>query len=136
MDDGDEVTLVVPARPEFLGLVRVTVAGLASRLGFTFDQIEDLRLAIDELCFGLTGTKGKDGTLEVRFVLDEEGLAVHGEGHFAAGGTSGLSELSQIILGALVDEHSLTAAAFGPRFSFVKKREGPTTRQNPPGEGQ
>ena len=122
MAEEDEVRLVVPAKPEFLGLVRVTVAGLASRLGFTFDQIEDLRLAIDEMCFGLTGTKGRDGTLGVRFVLSDEGLTVHGEGHFAVQGTPGLSELSEIILGALVDEHSMTNEAFGPGFSLVKKR--------------
>ncbi len=58
MGSEDEVRLAVPARPEFLGLVRVTAAGLASRLGFTFDQVEDLRLAIDEISFGMTGSKG------------------------------------------------------------------------------
>ena len=44
--------------PEFLRLARVTAAGLAGRLGFSFDEVEDLRLAIDELCFGLTGPIG------------------------------------------------------------------------------
>src|SRR2546425_981063 len=47
----DEVRLAVPATPEFVRLARVTAAGLASRLGFTFDDVDDLRLAIDELCF-------------------------------------------------------------------------------------
>ncbi len=51
MSSQDEVRLAVPARPEFLGLARVTAAGLAGRLGFTFDQVEDLRLAIDEILF-------------------------------------------------------------------------------------
>ena len=37
--------------PEYLRLVRLTAAGLASRLGFTFDEVEDLRIAVDELCF-------------------------------------------------------------------------------------
>ena len=35
--------------PEFLRLARVTATGLASRLRFTFDEVDDLRLAIDEL---------------------------------------------------------------------------------------
>ena len=52
--DGD-VRLVVPAAPEYLRLVRLTAAGLASRLGFTFDEVEDLRIAVDELCFHLLG---------------------------------------------------------------------------------
>ena len=86
MGSEDEVRLAVPARPEFVGLARVTAAGLASRLGFTFDQVEDLRLAIDEMCFGLTGSKGRDGILEVRFLLSPEGLTVNGEGHFSSPG--------------------------------------------------
>jgi hypothetical protein len=118
----DEVRLVVPAKPEFLGLARVTAAGLASRLGFTFDQVEDMRLAIDEMCFGLTGSQGRDGTLEVKFHLNPEGLAVEGRGHFASPGPVHLSELSEVILDALVDEHSMEDGAEGPHFSLLKKR--------------
>lgn len=116
-----EVRLAVPAKPEYIGLARVTAAGLASRLGFTYDQVEDLRLAIDEICFGLTGNLGREGTLEVRFLLAPEGLTVHGEGRFQVQGPVALSELSELILGALVDEHSLGDGAAGPHFVLVKK---------------
>jgi hypothetical protein len=119
----DEVRLAVPARPEFVGLARVTAAGLASRLGFTFDQVEDLRLAIDEMCFGLTGGKGKDGILELRFLLRPEGLTVQGKGSFSPPGPVHLSELSKVILDALVDEHSISDGADGPRFRLMKKRD-------------
>jgi hypothetical protein len=119
----DEVRLAVPARPEFVGLARVTAAGLASRLGFTFDQVEDLRLAIDEMCFGLTGSKGKDGILELRFLLSPEGLTVEGKGSFSPPGPVHLSELSKVILDALVDEHSISDGADGPRFRLMKKRD-------------
>ena len=124
MSDKDEVRLCVPARPEFLGLVRVTGAGLASRLGFTFDQVEDLRLALDEMCFGLTGTKGKDGTLELHFLLTEEGLTVQGEGHFTGPSPLRLSELSELILDALVDKHSLSDGAGGPSSTCQETSSG------------
>jgi hypothetical protein len=104
-------------------LARVTAAGLASRLGFTFDQVEDLRLAIDEMCFGLTGSKGKDGILELRFLLSPEGLTVEGKGSFSPPGPVHLSELSKVILDALVDEHSISDGADGPRFRLMKKRD-------------
>ena len=123
MGSDDEVRLAVPARPEFVGVARVTAAGLASRLGFTFDQVEDLRLAIDEMCFGLTGTKGKDGILELRFLLSPEGLTVQGKGSFSPPGPVHLSELSKVILDALVDEHSISDGADGPRFRLMKKRD-------------
>ena len=123
MSDADEVRLVVPARPEFLRLARVTAAGLAGRLGFSYDEIEDLRLAIDELCFGLTGPTGRNGTVELTYSIESSKLTVEGRGHFLEDVTPiGLTDLSRVILSALVDEHSLSAAAKGPTFRLVKRR--------------
>lgn len=132
----DEVRLAVPARPEFLGLARVTAAGLASRLGFTYDEVEDLRLAIDEICFGITGSKGMDGILELDFALGTDGLTVRGYGNFPAPGPVRLSELSEVILNALVDEHSVDDGADGPRFYLYKRRRAPEREENAaPGDG-
>ena len=118
----DEVRLAVPAMPEFLRLARVTAAGLASRLGFTFDQVEDLRLAIDELCFGLTGPEGRPGTVHLRFIIRDGGLEVEGEGHFEDDNRQPqLTELSTLILRALVDEHELFPGRPDPRFRLVKR---------------
>lgn len=138
MSIGGEVRLAIPAKPEFLGLARVTAGGLASRLGFTYDQVEDLRLAIDEMCFALTGTKGRDGTLELHFQLSEDAMSVVGVGHFTSPSSLQRSPLSEVILKALVDEHSATDGADGPRFSLVKYRPTypPGPGRQPPGEGQ
>jgi hypothetical protein len=59
----DELRLVVPATAEFFRLARVIAARLASKLGDTFDQVEDLQLAIDQLYSGLTGPYGRPGRL-------------------------------------------------------------------------
>jgi hypothetical protein len=121
----DEVRLVVPARPEFLRLARVTAAGLAGRLGFSYDEVEDLRLAIDELCFGLTGTTERRGMVELRYRFGKDGLVVEGQGHFDDQlPPAGLSELSSVILGALVDEHHLGSGPQGPEFRLVKRHLG------------
>lgn len=129
MRNVSEVRLAVPAKPEYIGLARVTAAGLASRLGFTYDQVEDLRLAIDEMCFGLTGPLGREGTVELRFSATPEGLTVRGEGHFPLTGPLKLSSVSELILDALVDEHRLEDGASGPHFLLVKRlrlaRAGP-----------
>ena len=119
----DEVQLVMPADPEFLRLARVTAMGLASRLSFTIDEIDDLRIAIDELVFGLIGTKGRDGSVRMTYRLDSAGLEVRGNGEFADNGSSpGLSELSELILDAVADEHELSLAEGVPRFRLLKRR--------------
>jgi hypothetical protein len=124
VSDVDEVRLVVPARPEFLRLARVTAAGLAGRLGFSYDEIEDLRLAIDELCFGLTGPTGRHGTVELVYTIGSDDLRVSGRGVFLEDiAPVGLTDLSELILGALVDEHELDSGADGPRFRLVKRRQ-------------
>lgn len=123
MSQPDEVRLLVPASPEFLRLARVTAAGLAGRLGFSYDEVEDLRLAIDELCFGLTGPTGRRGTVELRYLMLDDGLEVEGEGRFVDDITPvGLTDLSRVILGALVDEHELGPGPPAPHFRLVKRR--------------
>ncbi len=118
----DEVRLVMPADPEFLRLARVTAMGLASRLSFSFDEIEDLRIAIDELCFALMGTTGRPGTIELVYTIHGEGLAVEGVGAFGGGTSPGLSELSELILDAVTDSREVVINGDVPRFRMTKQR--------------
>ena len=122
----DEVQLVMPADPEFLRLARVTAMGLASRLQFTIDEIDDLRIAIDELVFGLIGTKGRPGTVTMRYALLDNGLEVRGTGSFEDGApTAGMTELSELILDAVTDEHEASTDSDGsPTFRLLKRRSG------------
>jgi serine/threonine-protein kinase RsbW len=48
--NADTVELRVPADPAYLAVIRTTTAGLAARLDLTLDEIEDLRIAVDEAC--------------------------------------------------------------------------------------
>ena len=102
-----EVHLALPATPEFVRLARVTATGLASRAGFSIDEVEDLRLAIDELCFTLIGTKGREGRLELRYRLDGTSLEVNGSLNGDQVDPPHLSDWSDQILDALVDEHEV-----------------------------
>jgi serine/threonine-protein kinase RsbW len=119
-----EVRLEVPAAPEFLRISRIMAAGVASRVGFTLDEVEDLRIAIDEVCFSLVGAKGRAGTITLRYLLDGDALAVEGTGHFTDGLANEpvVSALSQQILAAVVDEYHLSTGDDGPAFRLVKRR--------------
>ena len=121
-----EVRLAVPAQPGYLRMTRLLAAGVASRVGFTLDEVDDLRIAIDEVCFALVGPNGRDGTIRVRYEMIDDGLVVEGEGHFEDRGhdTPLLSPLSMQILRAVADECSLEAGVEGPTFRLVKRRKG------------
>ena len=44
----DYVEIRVPAKPQYVGVARLTISGLASRIGCTYDDIEDLKIASSE----------------------------------------------------------------------------------------
>lgn len=120
---GEEVTLTMPAIPQLLRVARLTAAGLAGRLGFNFDEIEDVKIAVDELCFALVGTKGRDGDLTITYRLLPDALEIEGAGAFGNGAPSPVpTELSAQILAAVVDEHELTREGDLLRFRLRKQR--------------
>jgi len=121
----DEVRLAVPATPEFLRLARITASGLASRMGFSYNEVEDLRLAIDELCFVLIGSRGRSGTVHIRYAVRAHVLEVVGVGHFDDDQTDPmLASFSRQILSALVDDYAVYRDEEGrAAFSLVKRRQ-------------
>ena len=69
--------LVVPAVPSSLRLARLTAASLAADLDWPLDDIEDLRIAVDELTAALiAGAPGE--TLELEFAQEGPALLVEG----------------------------------------------------------
>ncbi len=72
----DEIRLVIPAEAAYGRLARVTISGLALRLGFTFGAIEDLRLAVDETLILLLRPEGAPGQITLIFSVDRSGLGI------------------------------------------------------------
>jgi serine/threonine-protein kinase RsbW len=122
--DGDEVRLSLPASPHLLRVARLTAAGLAGRLGFSFDEIEDVKIAVDELCFAVVGSKGRPGTLTLRYQLHADSLVIEGTGPSDGDADAEQSEFSSQILNAVVDEHALSREGDELRFRLLKRRGG------------
>lgn len=73
----DTVVVTLPASSAYLSVLRTATAGLAARLHFTLDEIEDLRIAVDEACaMLLAGEELPDHDLTCRFELDLDEIAV------------------------------------------------------------
>ena len=73
----DTVELTVPADPAYLAVIRTATAGLAARLNLTLDEIEDLRIAVDEACAVLLDRRVHTGRrLRARFQIEPGVLEV------------------------------------------------------------
>jgi serine/threonine-protein kinase RsbW len=46
----DYIEMKIPAKPEYVGIIRLTLSGIASRMGYSYDIIEDLKIATSEAC--------------------------------------------------------------------------------------
>src|SRR4051794_13305423 len=123
----DQVRLLIPAEPGFLRLARLTAAAVASRMGFTFDEVEDLRIAVDELCYFLLGGRGPTGTITITCSISDSDLSVTGMGRWR-GTTVGppaaseLPELSRRILESVVDDYECDGTGDEPNFRLLKRR--------------
>ena len=68
----DEFTLSLPRERRFHGVAHLVLGGLAARLDLTFDVLDDLQLALDEL-LERRGRRTASSTIELR--VDERQLA-------------------------------------------------------------
>lgn len=72
----DMVTVRMPAEGAYLSVLRTATAGLAARLDFTLDEIEDLRIAVDEACAMLLPQALPGTTLDCEFELGDDAMLV------------------------------------------------------------
>ncbi len=121
---GEQVRLTMPATPQLLRVARLTAAGLASRLGFSFDQVEDLKIAVDELSTYLIGSHGRHSPLEVRFDVHADRIEISGRSGFSPEDRirTSLTELSRMILKTVVDTAALDHRDGVQTFELVKAK--------------
>ena len=72
----DHVKVCMPAEGAYLSVLRTATAGLAARLDFTLDEIEDLRIAVDEACAMLLAQAIPGSNLECGFDLGAEEMTI------------------------------------------------------------
>lgn len=133
-----EVTLTIPAAPEYVGTARLTILGVAGRMGFSYDQIEDIRLAVGEACTNAIErtirSHGGDAGLTIRCEVEASRLTVEVEDQarvaaetanteapaFDVGGMNN-QELGALLMEILVDEVTVESLpGGGTRVRLVK----------------
>lgn len=119
--DGDIVRVQIPADVAYVSTLRLTAAGLAARCELTIDDIEDLRLAVDEAC-ALLLPNASGATLDAYFELSYASLrvtvAVEGAGEIEIdrGG------FAWTVLGALATEVDVASSDGHMTIGFTKRR--------------
>ena len=105
----DALKLSFPARSGFLRICRITTTTYAADLGFDVDELDDLRLAVDEAVTWLLRDDEAGG--EVSLTLDVAGsqLAIRGERHSDEVPAREVDDLVHAILGATLDNYELTS---------------------------
>ncbi|RLL42146.1 anti-sigma B factor RsbW [Oceanobacillus piezotolerans] len=48
MGNFELIEMKVPAKAEYVGVVRLSLSGIANRMGFSYEDIEDLKIALSE----------------------------------------------------------------------------------------
>lgn len=57
----DFIEMKIPSKPEYIGVIRLTVSGIASRMGFSYEDIDDLKVALSEAITNAVNHAYKDG---------------------------------------------------------------------------
>jgi serine/threonine-protein kinase RsbW len=132
---GRTVRLTIPAKPEYITLSRLALAGLARVRPFGDETLADLKLAITEACSNSVrhAYAGGEGTVEIVYELDADTIAIEvadsGQGFEPADSNGARTEdelteggLGIAIIRSVADELEIGGRdGGGSRLRFVKR---------------
>jgi serine/threonine-protein kinase RsbW len=75
----DYLEMKIPAKPEYIGVIRLTLSGIASRMGYSYEDIEDLKVATSEACTNAVHhayDECVDGDITIGFSVYENRLEI------------------------------------------------------------
>ena len=117
----DEIRLVIPAEEDFRPIAHLVTGGLAMRLDVTYDDLEDIQVAVDA-ALGLRDDEG-----DVTVVFSAEPGVVRAEiGPFepealnAAGASDGGLDLRRV-LDTVCDTHEFASREDGAWIELTKR---------------
>ena len=68
----DRIRLILPTKPEYVSLARLTIASVANNMGFSIGDVEDLKVAVSEACTNaLNHSMNPDSTYDLIYIVEE-----------------------------------------------------------------
>lgn len=129
------VELKIPCRPEYVGVARLAILGVASRMKFSYDQVEDVRLAVGEACTTsvewAAKNKRENTDVIVRSSITDTKLTIDiidnaGQREESSGDQEkeiDSENLGALLITLLVDEVTVTPSGDGTHVKMVKCAE-------------
>src|SRR5699024_2801289 len=75
----DYVEMKVPAKAEYVGVIRLSISGIASRVGFSYEAIEDMKVAVSEAMTNVVShayENDEDGEITLGFGVSDDCLQI------------------------------------------------------------
>lgn len=72
------ISVTIPAKAEYVDIVRLTLYGVANKAGFSYEDIEDMKVAVTEACNNvvLHAYDNKSGMIEIVFEIHRDNLCI------------------------------------------------------------
>ncbi len=118
------VSLTIPADGAYLSILRTATAGVAARLDFTLDGIEDLRMAVDEACALLLPQSKADSNLYCQFEVSDHSLTIAVTAESASPEPPRRDGFAWTVLTALTTDVDATVDGDSVTLRLVREREG------------
>lgn len=112
----ETIKMEITANPDYVGIIRLTTSGIANKIGFSVDDIEDMKVAVSEACTNAI-KHSNDDKFSIVFNILQNGLNIeikdNGKGYNSNSiSTPNLDEpkehgLGLFIIQALMDDVSM-----------------------------
>lgn len=102
----DTVTLTIPSDTAYVAMARSVAASMSAQADLPIDQLEDVRLAVDEALSQVIADAPPDSAITCTYTVDGADLAIAVSGTSLSGAVPSTGTFSWIVLRALVDDVS------------------------------
>ncbi|MDQ2798204.1 MAG: ATP-binding protein [Armatimonadota bacterium] len=110
VSQAETVQLTIPCRAEYVGVARLAVLGIASRMPFSYDEVEDVRLAVGEACTHAVERAGPTAaTIHIVSTVSVQALTIEVTDDVAESEKAAPSEEARLLEEAGVDQQGLGA---------------------------
>lgn len=78
MEEEVKIQLTIPSLSDYVGVARLTASGIANRMKFTHEDIEDIKIAVSEACTNAVQYAYGDqlGQIELNFIIHNDNLEI------------------------------------------------------------